>query len=1153
MVYAAAPCVKRQVEAYVVLEKIESAMGYLPLSVMAIAVGALGQFMTAWIFCTGVAMSLFEGSSKYLRGRIHRFFFHGMSCCQVSTAQGTSDRYNLGTYTVLGGRFRVTLGYFFIIAVFRFIVMIIQLSLGILLYLRIDEFKRNPDYKKDAGCRRVVECIMFTFACLVAHSVFVVLIIFFSVLWRFLSERLSNIGCWGSTSCRERDGSSPSGPGALMERVERAQRTMETGVAWYVHCHRHSGFTAAEAQADKEQCGLQGYWFYSVKELVNQVGDHVHDLADENRSAASRLRGGRARKERTMALESLLDLSREQRLSDCEDSTLHDETASYLQDLPQTSRCRHDVDAGRDFALAGGYLVMLQVLKCCPEDSDGLPLAASILSGFAAGLSVLTWQPGQSQEIVEMLEHEDFCCCTRQVLKHLGKLMQRTIVPKGKDDCNLQRTQRLQEALVSAICSYAHAASDIAAHLQHVALLPRAQWNGIVNGDDELTKHMRTLSNAFTTFCPLGWFLEGKFTPFQYSCDGWFQWLETVRWALTRADDGIVLNTLLHCASRPSDFPRKVVADSIRTLSSLFSPRMIYWHRFDMRHVELPELFINISSVKASANLPEGLKSLVVRCCDEDDPLFSVPVFSKLQLAKMAISQDIRDNDENVVQVLLLCLSYWRRALGAKELDWLVCETVEMLRDVVRSSHNPAEIRRFIVDSPGGLECLTLMLQPLFPRIAAIRIDTEQDTSDAPVAPLSGDGGRGDGGRGPSAEVQVAAASSSSSASKGVFRNLFRHVTDVSWTGDEQVSIRYSAPAAGLLQDIITTASGGDRETRDLLNQNVSAFLFSLMQMLMNLINLKPLGQSLINGAAQAQRHCFARVEKGQACAQRLCQHISAHFLLFVESLSHPAWHPPCGPMEAITIVSGDNIMEDLEWNVNILLGARNALRLLDHLIDSRWEKLSVEEIDLLIHRLVRLRQVPAPQLHLVLALPDWNEEIKNKITRLLDDIKPFIQGKVRSSPPLPLQPKEREVLTACLNVLQAHDNRKQQETGNRPQDEPTGRRNPQARGRQVGTGRQKQGTPTSRPPSHPLTIGGAGATGVGSGDQDGDDTVGQLSHNRRQKGKGRGRGKLLPEDSDQTRKSRSMELARKQNVSSAEDTNQGDAADAPPSGRPIL
>ncbi|GBG66088.1 hypothetical protein CBR_g55431 [Chara braunii] len=1032
MVYAASPWLKRQVDVYILLETVEAGMGWLLLSVLTIGVGALGQFMTAWIFWTGVAMSVLEGSSKYLRGRIHRFFFHVMSCCQVSTAQGTSYRYKLGTCRMLGGRFRVTFAYVLIIAIVRLLVMGLQLGFGIHMHTRIHDFKKNPDFDEDMGNKRVVESIHCTFYFLVLHSAMVVVLKFFSFFKALLCPLVSWIcgtcwkhccfcgGCWkggccGRTYCRGEDDCSSLTRGPLMERVGRTQRAMEMGVTWYVHRHRHRYFTAVEAQANEQECGLQGYWFLSVKDLVKQVGDHLADLADENRYAASKRRGRKVGKELTMALESLLELSREQTACDCGDDS--------STRRPATSRtCLRLVVAGTTWT---------RVLNSCPEDSDDVHLAASILSGFAASLSVLTWQPGQSQEIVQMLEHEDFRCCTRQVLWRLGKLMQRTLrAPAGSAQCQ---------------------ASMIAPHAGS------AQGNGILNGEDELKKHTRMLSNAFTTFCSLGWFLDGQFPPIQAVSDGWFQWLQTVWGALTDGSDGIILKTLLDCASRPSDFPRKVVADSMRTLFSLFSRRMIYWHRFDMRHAELPEPFIHISSVKASANLREGLESLVVRCCDEDDPLFSVSVFSKLQLAKMAISQDIRDNDEKVVQVLLLCLSYWRRALGAKELDWLACETVEMLRDVVSSSHNPAEIGRFIADSPGGLECLTLMLQPRFPRIAAIRIDTEQDTSDAPVAPLSGDGRRA-----PSAEGQVIAASSSSSASKGACRNLFRRVTDASWAGDEQVSIRYSAPAAGLLQDIITTTSGGDRETRDLLNQNFSAFLFSLMQVLMNLTNVKTQGQR----SAEAQRCCCGSAgtgKPGKGCAPRWCQHFLARIvLLFLESLGHPAWHPPCPWLETISSVSEgeqDNQMEHLEQNVNILLGARNALRLLNHLIDSRWEKLSEEELDLLRDRLVPLCQVPAPQLHLVLTLPDWNVEIKNTITRLLEDINSCIQ----------------------------------------------------------------------------------------------DDNGDQLSHNRRQKGKGRGRGKLLPVDGDQTRKSRSMELATKQNVSSAEDTNQGDAADAAPSGRPSL
>ncbi|GBG66082.1 hypothetical protein CBR_g55425 [Chara braunii] len=1068
MVYAAPHFVKVQVEAFVFLEVLEGIVGWLLFTVVTIGVGALGQFMTDRIFWTGVGMSVLEASSKFLRGRIHRFFFHGMSCSQVSTAQGSSYRYKLGTYPVLGGRFRVTFAYVFIIALVRLLVMVAQLSLGIHMHQQIPSFKKRPDYPKEMGNARVVECIQFTYACLLSHSVLVGLLIFLPRFWASLAPYLSRVcgicvgcggccggGCCGSTCCQEaEDDSSALRDCPLIERMDAAQRVMEMGVTWYVHRHRHWYFTAVEARSNKEQCGLPGYWFYSVEKLVKQVGDHLHDLADCNRHRASRRQGRKVRKELTMAFESLLELSREQRACECGDG-VPDETATYLQDLPQTSRCRIDADAGRDFARAGGYLVMLQVLKCCPQDSEDAQLAASILSGFAAGLSVLTWQPGHSREIIHMLEHPDFSYCTREVLEHLGDQMRRTVaqsipanvppdvppdVPRITPQANAQAsastchfssaddesdrrsqegkqdTHKLQGALFSAICSYADMAGDVFAHLRcpersQASQSCRGQGNGRLSVVDP-QRYIRRLSNAFTTFCPLGWFLGGSFPPLDPLEDAW---LETVRSSFTDEMGGIknsILHTLLQCASSSSSFPCKVVTDCIRTLSCLLSRRMIYWHRFDMRHEELPEPFIQISSVNASAELRSGLMDLVVRCSNEDDPLHCLPVFSKLQLAKILMSQDIRDKDEKVVQVLLSCLSYWRRSLGAKELDWLACETVEMLLDLLRTTTQArADIKQLIASSPGGLECLALMLRQLFPRMDAVRIFNPRHTPNRQKTQNGLNAGR-----------------------------------DGKWAATEHKSIRCSAAAAALLEEMTTIKGDGpdDYGEASILLPNCSGLLNSLKSVINNFCDHKESGaMSNRHGAAEAQGCPCGSFEISPACMQRLWGCFKARcLLLFVESLGHPAWLPPCSWTEAIDSVSqGErhNSMEDLEYDVNVLLAARNAVSFACHLILSRWPMLSQYQCVVLFPSLVRLLRLTPPgppELHAVLVLKDRSDEIRCKIMSLITVIAALAEEMVNGRTASSLPQGMIESLRTSLNELGPLDNVQQPEDPIGPQDQ---------------------------------------------------------------------------------------------------------------------
>ncbi|GBG66098.1 hypothetical protein CBR_g55441 [Chara braunii] len=490
--------------------------------------------------------------------------------------------------------------------------------------------------------------------------------------------------------------------GPFLERSDRFQREMETGITWYVHRDRHIEFGPTEALAHGDQCGLHGYWFYSVKELLNIVRSHLPNLKDEYRGGDERgqeiMTGGKL----TMALESWFELSRAWKAWDTFDLFVSNETACFIQDLPQTSRCRHDIDAGRDFAQAEGYLAMLQVLICCPPDSVYAELAASTLAGFAAGLSVLPWQPDRDSEdtdfIINMLADDDFRYCTKSLLYVLLDLLEP--YASGASDPTSVQKLRVQEAAASAICSFAHAASDVNA-LVHCAVGKALRASRHLNDDHPAMR---------------GDFLSNQRT----------------------------VSILLSCAQREAS--RNIAADCIRTLSWLWTRRVMYWHRHDLRMTkdneyhraqgatnaimveDLPPALADMGRDSREVNL-QVLRRLLELCLANPTP-FSA--FSQLHLAKIFISQKVKEADTGVAMLLLECLIYWRRALGTRELDWFAIETIESLRDLlhVASEESKRDLKLKISKSPGGVDCLRLMFNPQVSRIRAVRFSLNMENFD---------------------------------------------------------------------------------------------------------------------------------------------------------------------------------------------------------------------------------------------------------------------------------------------------------------------------------------------------------------------------------------------------------------------------------------
>ncbi|GBG66084.1 hypothetical protein CBR_g55427 [Chara braunii] len=479
--------------------------------------------------------------------------------------------------------------------------------------------------------------------------------------------------------------------------MHRARWEMSSGLTWYVHKCRHSFVDAKYAIFDN--CDLAGYWWYSVAELLTMVRKDLTHVVDDYRlwfhSSRSRL---------TLALESLSRLSREHRA--CEKCDLLDSSNNirYMQDLPQTSRCRHDIDAGRDFARSQGYFAMFMVLRNWGPYSVQAKLAASVLAGFFAGLPVLPWQPARDKVdkdlILDMLRDEDFRYCTRDLLRVLLQLLEP--YGWGSPDKIADDKLRVQEAAASAICAIALAASDINAIVNCPVRLRLHEKSAHFPDNSAMRGYVARLSYAFTTICPVGWHL-GTDWPTKFD-DAFRGWVADVK---ERLCDERTVEILLACAQNEAS--SSIVEDCIRTLSWLWTRRTIYWHRHDKR---MKDDFPPPLGKVSEANLPD-LRYLLYLYVDRPE---SLSPLIRLHLAKIFISQRIREVDKEVSELLLQCLRSWKSVPGTRELDWFATETIESLRDLLHdavedSKESKQHLKRQIWESAGAISCLRWMLE----------------------------------------------------------------------------------------------------------------------------------------------------------------------------------------------------------------------------------------------------------------------------------------------------------------------------------------------------------------------------------------------------------------------------------------------------------
>ncbi|GBG66070.1 hypothetical protein CBR_g55413 [Chara braunii] len=711
-----------------------------------------------------------------------------------------------------------------------------------------------------------------------------------------------------------------------------------------------------------------------------------------------------------MALESLFELSRACKACNNCDLLVSTETACYMQDLPQTSRCRHDMDAGLDFAQAEGYLAMLQVLKCCPPDSVDAEIAASILAGFAAGLSVLPWQPDRDSRdtnfIVDMLQDDDFRYCTKHLLYALLDVLEPYAT--GSSDAISGEKLRVQEAAASAMCSFAHAASDVHA-LVHCPVGKALRARHLPDDHPAMRGYVRRLSYSFTTICPVAWPLDTPWPRGLVHVDE--IWVPSVRDVLSNQR---TLSILLNCAKRETS--RIIAADCIRTLSWLWTRRMMYWHRHDLRmHPDktapnlrgtsgtnlnaqcLPPALVDMGGNRKGMNLRE-LRNLVKRCLARPE---SFSAFLQLHLAKIFISQKLREADTDVERLLLECLKYWRRAHGTRELDWFAIETIESIRDLlhVAAHRSKQELKLMMCKSPGGVDCLRIMIIGWVSRIRADRFYTNMEDFDQSLLHL--------------------------------LSKTRMNCWSMEGTKANYHAIPCSGAAAGLLADLLEVGpsllEGGDMETQITIASDPERHGYGFPR--------TPPPADTAESSMDSRRTCddprttavrgaspslhynllikWDQAHSGRAASQAFASRpnagccgririflrtsIACLVLVFWESLGHPAWLPAISLFEDIEAAyRTDERIQVLAEGLDALLATKHAIRVIKIVLEAYPRRaFDARLVTAFIPVMVDLLTGPCAGLHERLYLDkldaDCNIEIRRGIIDVLKEVVPRI------------------------------------------------------------------------------------------------------------------------------------------------------------------
>ncbi|GBG66059.1 hypothetical protein CBR_g55402 [Chara braunii] len=605
-------------------------------------------------------------------------YFLERPCTKLAACHGEAFGGLVRPIPILNGQIVYIFTHITFHAVIRVIAAVAQLYLMSSLRSIVPELKKDPAYELRTDNRRLVTVVDLSFYLTVPQCAISLLIVFLpfikGICWNVLRGNIQE----------------PSRP--FSEQLVRAVKQAQIDMTWMRHCC-HSTCemwyqNARESLSRGNICGLEGYWFYDVKTLLDIVGNTLF-VVDNSYSGS--VEYGHAE-----ALSSLRELSINKNAWG-RTSIFCCRLDKFMLDLPQTNRCKHDVDAGRDFAYNNGYGKMLGLLRNCPPTNRSVQYAASILAGFASGLSVLPWQPvgsgrNDGNQTLNMLRDSDFANhIVSPLLEKLITLLTRAYHP-------------LQAA--EAISSFAHAASEIHAY----AL-------SLVATQEEMQRFIfsERFSNAFTTHHPTGWLLRTELPDFQRANRSW---VPGVRSVLERHEN---IDILLRYADWRSEETQHILSrytdgndddtvyylpfTCIQTLSSLWSRRILYWHRFEKPYpASFPE---PLATIRDDDNdVRERLKDCISHL-PEDDHLVRHACFSMLHLAKICISQSIRDIDVEIGRGLIRCLKYAEQD-QARQLKWFACETAETLRDLLLSSVDKHDLRRVIATAAG--ESLLSML-----------------------------------------------------------------------------------------------------------------------------------------------------------------------------------------------------------------------------------------------------------------------------------------------------------------------------------------------------------------------------------------------------------------------------------------------------------
>ncbi|GBG66077.1 hypothetical protein CBR_g55420 [Chara braunii] len=1298
MVYRICPTLKHQVGTYVMLELMENIMGYIALTMLMLVLGSFGPSMDSKTmfdcFILAFLTAFYKGFS-FIRSKC----IDGLSCSQIATIQNEQGSAGGGS---LAGRSSYALIPLNTRRIFAHVgtwtwPLPRQLALALQLYIGWDLYRsvRDPDDDnggnpaagnlKDLGticegdkttAQRLRDFVVITCVCVLLYSILTASVVYLSFLCSLHRQfttpgrncgKCNGNGWWCLLPCRHhsdsdepgsqsrsrrksrpaREGSSGGGGGknendalgkpfldgrgSLWERLERLQREIDLAVVWHVHCQRHSAYTSADAQSDQGGCGLKCHWFHDVEELLQIVRGNLIGMS-----------AGRVAEETRLALEALEELAKGKKVQGVE------LLVSEQMNLPQASRCTRDLDACRDFAQSQGYLVMLQVLECCPRNSQEVRLAASILAGFTAGLSLLPWQPdekeweegegevkgegegegeGEEEEegkeagrgVLKTLEDDDFEYCTKQILDVLvdivstpasvsASLLGNRVINGNGNNKNspaatsattittlgsprttespevLRSTSRrlsavepdgggesdvdddlsaLREAAMSAICAFALAASDIHAHVRcpewsrraprnegevaapggqlqeqsagqvcgkprdmcanhndkgcarnpggsladsigisgsgssrgqsnpstglndpqasagrgtfsspshnggqiptevHgtigttlIPLIPTGMPTGerdlvVSTGHDDamdtqaqsedrephgqsqdsedsslcsvnvfqeqsdhgsnpaarkrsvasspIRQHRNSstrLANAYTTLCPTGWLLRTGDPNLERAHEVWVATVTSV------LGSSAAVKTLLMYATNQFKLPSNstLISDSVRTLSSLFSSRMIYWHRFDKKLTETADFPPPLCCLDSSkVHEITELKSLVARCLtDKNDPPStpslspslpsSLSVLSKLHLAKILLSQNIRDIDKEIAEMLLQCLCFCRQAVGAREFRWFAFEVIEALRDLFCSSNDKSVLEGVICTSPGGVDCLRLLLVFNVTHIRAVRF------------PIKGKDLTGE------AFDRKFAESLSVEGRKNSW--WIQDSQEKAASAKPQYNHRSVIAAAGLLAELFEYSLG---ESGAILSPGVRKkdFFLTLFKSISPILEtcMKELTAEN-DGESQSEKWTQSDGKTAACCMDFVFKQVGSVkegiFLLFRnlearvhwlfwDSMGKPVWRPAFRFSENINpFITGDGgnkiAQDQFEIRVNAILGRRNTVRIIHSLLQSGEYQHQVlmdpEHLDILFPSLVKLITIPPPSHKLLsqLELENWEADCNSKV-----------------------------------------------------------------------------------------------------------------------------------------------------------------------------